>query len=56
MQPYMLLAHIDVVPAPDKGWDVPPFSGLERDGFIYGRGTLDNKNSLMVWNAMFPLP
>ncbi|XP_027420096.1 N-fatty-acyl-amino acid synthase/hydrolase PM20D1 [Bos indicus] len=48
MQPYMLLAHIDVVPAPDKGWDVPPFSGLERDGFIYGRGTLDNKNSLMA--------
>ncbi|XP_070330691.1 N-fatty-acyl-amino acid synthase/hydrolase PM20D1 isoform X1 [Odocoileus virginianus] len=47
MQPYMLLAHIDVVPAPDRGWDVPPFSGLERDGFIYGRGTLDNKNSLM---------
>ncbi|XP_064333192.1 N-fatty-acyl-amino acid synthase/hydrolase PM20D1 isoform X4 [Camelus dromedarius] len=48
LQPYMLLAHIDVVPAPDEGWDVPPFSGLERDGFIYGRGTLDNKNSLMA--------
>ncbi|XP_057585623.1 N-fatty-acyl-amino acid synthase/hydrolase PM20D1 isoform X2 [Hippopotamus amphibius kiboko] len=48
LQPYMLLAHIDVVPAPDAGWDVPPFSGLERDGFIYGRGTLDNKNSLMA--------
>lgn len=48
LQPYMLLAHIDVVPAPDQGWEVPPFSGLERDGFIYGRGTLDNKNSVMV--------
>nr|XP_019774054.2 N-fatty-acyl-amino acid synthase/hydrolase PM20D1 isoform X3 [Tursiops truncatus] len=48
LQPYMLLAHIDVVPAPDEGWDVPPFSGLESDGFIYGRGTLDNKNSLMA--------
>uniref|UniRef100_A0A8D0ZJQ7 Peptidase M20 dimerisation domain-containing protein n=1 Tax=Sus scrofa TaxID=9823 RepID=A0A8D0ZJQ7_PIG len=47
LQPYMLLAHIDVVPAPDEGWDVPPFSGLERNGFIYGRGTIDNKNSLM---------
>nr|KAF6414002.1 peptidase M20 domain containing 1 [Molossus molossus] len=44
----MLLAHIDVVPAPDQGWEVPPFSGLERDGFIYGRGTLDNKNSVMA--------
>ncbi|XP_078012493.1 N-fatty-acyl-amino acid synthase/hydrolase PM20D1 isoform X2 [Phascolarctos cinereus] len=48
LEPYMLLAHIDVVPAPDDGWEVPPFSGLERDGFIYGRGTLDNKNSAMV--------
>ncbi|XP_044904616.1 N-fatty-acyl-amino acid synthase/hydrolase PM20D1 isoform X3 [Felis catus] len=48
LQPYMLLAHSDVVPAPDEGWEVPPFSGLERDGFIHGRGTLDNKNSVMA--------
>ncbi|XP_041578486.1 N-fatty-acyl-amino acid synthase/hydrolase PM20D1 isoform X2 [Vulpes lagopus] len=48
LQPYMLMAHSDVVPAPDEGWEVPPFSGLEHDGFIHGRGTLDNKNSLMV--------
>ncbi|XP_028925763.1 N-fatty-acyl-amino acid synthase/hydrolase PM20D1 isoform X2 [Ornithorhynchus anatinus] len=47
LQPYMLLAHLDVVPASDEGWDVPPFSGLERDGFIHGRGALDNKNSVM---------
>lgn len=48
LQPYMLMAHIDVVPASEEGWEVPPFSGLERDGFINGRGTLDNKQSLMV--------
>ncbi|XP_027273459.1 N-fatty-acyl-amino acid synthase/hydrolase PM20D1 [Cricetulus griseus] len=48
LQPYMLMAHFDVVPAPEEGWEVPPFSGLERDGFIYGRGTLDNKNSVMA--------
>ncbi|XP_019505124.1 PREDICTED: N-fatty-acyl-amino acid synthase/hydrolase PM20D1 isoform X2 [Hipposideros armiger] len=48
LQPYMLMAHIDVVPALDQGWEVPPFSGLERDGFIHGRGTLDNKNSVMA--------
>ncbi|XP_054418974.1 N-fatty-acyl-amino acid synthase/hydrolase PM20D1 isoform X3 [Pteronotus mesoamericanus] len=48
LQPYMLLSHIDVVPAPEQGWEVPPFSGLEHDGFIYGRGTLDNKNSAMA--------
>nr|XP_020653415.1 N-fatty-acyl-amino acid synthase/hydrolase PM20D1 [Pogona vitticeps] len=48
LQPYMLIAHIDVVPASPEGWDVnDPFSAEERDGFIYGRGTLDNKNSVM---------
>lgn len=46
----MLLAHIDVVPAYPDGWDVSdPFSAEEHDGFIYGRGTLDNKNSAMVY-------
>uniref|UniRef100_A0A8D0BM87 Peptidase M20 domain containing 1 n=1 Tax=Salvator merianae TaxID=96440 RepID=A0A8D0BM87_SALMN len=49
LQPYMLLAHIDVVPASPEGWDVDdPFSAEERDGYIYGRGTLDNKNSVMA--------
>ncbi|NXH18383.1 P20D1 hydrolase, partial [Bucco capensis] len=43
--PYMLLAHMDVVPAAPEGWDFPPFSAAEHEGFIYGRGTLDNKNS-----------
>ncbi|XP_042300304.1 N-fatty-acyl-amino acid synthase/hydrolase PM20D1-like, partial [Sceloporus undulatus] len=48
LQPYMLLAHIDVVPASPEGWDVSdPFSAEEHNGFIYGRGTLDNKNSVM---------
>ncbi|CAM4680789.1 unnamed protein product [Leuciscus chuanchicus] len=43
LEPYMLLAHIDVVPADEAdGWDVPPFSAQELNGFIYGRGTIDN--------------
>jgi len=47
--PYMLLAHIDVVPASEAdGWHTPPFSAREIDGFIYGRGTLDNKECVMV--------
>uniref|UniRef100_A0A4W5PR23 Peptidase M20 domain containing 1 n=1 Tax=Hucho hucho TaxID=62062 RepID=A0A4W5PR23_9TELE len=47
--PYMLLAHIDVVPADENdGWEAPPFSAKEMDGFIYGRGTIDNKQSVMV--------
>lgn len=47
--PYMLLAHIDVVPAAESdGWEAPPFSAKEIDGFIYGRGTIDDKYSVMV--------
>ena len=47
--PYMLLAHIDVVPASESdGWDAPPFSAKEIDNFIYGRGTLDDKECVMV--------
>uniref|UniRef100_A0A8C2KKC1 Peptidase M20 domain containing 1, tandem duplicate 2 n=1 Tax=Cyprinus carpio TaxID=7962 RepID=A0A8C2KKC1_CYPCA len=46
LEPYMLLAHIDVVPADEAdGWDAPPFSAQEINGFIYGRGTIDNKQS-----------
>lgn len=37
-----LLAHLDVVPA-GAGWSVEPFSGLRKDGKIYGRGTMDDK-------------
>ncbi|XP_069489270.1 N-fatty-acyl-amino acid synthase/hydrolase PM20D1 [Ambystoma mexicanum] len=45
LEPYMMLAHLDVVPASDEGWDHPPFSAQEVGGYIYGRGTLDNKGS-----------
>ncbi|KAM3618368.1 uncharacterized protein V6R79_019703 [Siganus canaliculatus] len=46
--PYMLLAHIDVVPATESdGWEAPPFSAEEIDDFIYGRGTIDDKSPVM---------
>uniref|UniRef100_A0A3B4B0Y2 Peptidase M20 dimerisation domain-containing protein n=1 Tax=Periophthalmus magnuspinnatus TaxID=409849 RepID=A0A3B4B0Y2_9GOBI len=48
LEPYLLLAHIDVVPASESdAWDLPPFSAEEKDGFIYGRGTVDDKSPLM---------
>ncbi|HBU12297.1 MAG TPA: dipeptidase PepV [Clostridiales bacterium] len=37
-----ILTHLDVVPE-GAGWTVPAFSGLVKDGKIYGRGALDNK-------------
>lgn len=45
-QPYAFLGHQDVVPVEpgtEKDWTHPPFSGAVAEGFIWGRGTLDDK-------------
>jgi len=39
----VLLNHMDVVPAEPREWKEPPFSGLIKDGQIWGRGALDAK-------------
>ncbi|MDO9564902.1 MAG: M20 family peptidase [Bradyrhizobium sp.] len=47
--PIALLAHQDVVPvAPgtEKDWQHPPFDGVIADGFIWGRGSWDDKGNL----------
>ncbi|MFO8182871.1 MAG: M20/M25/M40 family metallo-hydrolase [Candidatus Aegiribacteria sp.] len=44
LEPVMLTAHLDVVPAEaGEGWPHPPFSGAVADGRIWGRGTIDYK-------------
>ena len=40
----MLNGHIDTVPA--YNMDIPPFDAQERDGLLYGRGTVDMKGAL----------
>jgi len=47
----LLLAHEDVVPAGAADWQVPPFSGLIKDGYVWGRGAVDIKN-LVAANAV----
>jgi acetylornithine deacetylase/succinyl-diaminopimelate desuccinylase-like protein len=42
-RPLLIMSHIDVVPVEKEGWSVPPFEGVEKDGFLWGRGTLDDK-------------
>lgn len=42
-KPLLLLAHLDVVEARREDWTVEPFQLTEKDGFYYGRGSLDDK-------------
>jgi len=45
-KPVLFMAHFDVVPAQETGWDFPPFGGEITGAEVLGRGTLDTKNSL----------
>jgi carboxypeptidase PM20D1 len=51
LKPMALLAHFDVVPVEpgtENSWTHPPFSGKIADGFVWGRGTMDMKATLLA--------
>jgi acetylornithine deacetylase/succinyl-diaminopimelate desuccinylase-like protein len=41
--PLILLNHMDVVPVEEDKWDLDPFGGIIKDGYIHGRGAIDMK-------------
>jgi acetylornithine deacetylase/succinyl-diaminopimelate desuccinylase-like protein len=43
-KPVLLLGHLDVVEAPREDWATDPFKLVEKNGYFYGRGTIDMKN------------
>ena len=45
-RPLLLMAHSDVVPVDRAQWSVDPFAGVEKDGYLYGRGAEDDKSLL----------
>jgi carboxypeptidase PM20D1 len=50
LKPILLAAHLDVVPVElgtEPAWDEAPFGGRVVDGFVWGRGSLDNKSALL---------
>jgi carboxypeptidase PM20D1 len=49
LKPILLMAHQDVVPVDPltlPGWAHPPFDGVIKDGFVFGRGALDIKSGI----------
>jgi acetylornithine deacetylase/succinyl-diaminopimelate desuccinylase-like protein len=47
-KPLLLLNHIDVVPAEKERWSFDPIEGVVKDGYLYGRGSLDDKSMGIV--------
>ena len=51
LKPLLLMAHQDVVPVnigTESDWESEPFAGEIIDGYIYGRGAIDDKGSLVA--------
>lgn len=52
-KPILLIAHLDVVEAKRDDWSVDPFVLTEKDGYFYGRGTIDIKGAAATLVAAF---
>ena len=53
-RPLLLMGHTDVVNVDAAKWTHPPFSAAREGGYVYGRGTLDDKDSVAT-NTMIML-
>ncbi len=47
-KPLLIMGHSDVVRVDPSKWTFPPFSATRQGGYIYGRGTLDDKSDLLA--------
>lgn len=52
-KPLLLMGHEDTVGVQQEKWTVDPFSGLLRDGYVYGRGSLDDKGGVTAMLQVF---
>lgn len=51
----VLSGHTDVVPVADQSWSSDPFTLLEQDGRLYGRGTCDMKGFVAACVSLAPV-
>ena len=47
-RPVLIMGHTDVVTVDPTKWKYPPFSATREDGYVYGRGSLDDKPSVVA--------
>jgi acetylornithine deacetylase/succinyl-diaminopimelate desuccinylase-like protein len=47
-RPLLLMGHTDVVGVEREKWTVDPFGGVIKDGYLYGRGSVDDKDNAAV--------
>lgn len=52
-KPIALLGHMDVVDAVAGNWATDPFKPIEKEGYLYGRGAVDNKAGVSLLSATF---
>jgi acetylornithine deacetylase/succinyl-diaminopimelate desuccinylase-like protein len=45
-RPVLIMGHMDVVGVEAEHWSVDPFAGVVKDGYLYGRGAIDDKGML----------
>src|SRR5712691_822131 len=45
-KPILLMGHLDVVGVQKEKWTVDPFAALRKDGYVYGRGSIDDKDKV----------
>ena len=53
-RPILVMAHTDVVGVQREKWPVDPFGAVVKDGYVWGRGTVDDKDKLAA-NLMLML-
>lgn len=47
-RPLLLMGHTDVVSVDSTKWKYPPFSATRKDGYVYGRGAVDDKDNAVA--------
>jgi acetylornithine deacetylase/succinyl-diaminopimelate desuccinylase-like protein len=50
-KPVLFMSHLDVVEAKREDWSSDPFTLRAQDGYLYGRGVLDDKAAVAAWTA-----